>query len=128
MNAELLQTADRALAALLNGVYQGLVLTAAVWLCLRCLRSINAATRHAVWLTTLTAVVALPVLHVAVAERDRLRALSGTRGKVIQEPAESTLLAKENEEAENRETVNQGTTDDALADPADAPAVTEIDD
>jgi len=63
MNAELPQLGDRLLVALLNGGYQGLLVTAAVWLCLKLLPRTNAATRYAVWSLALVAVLALPLLH-----------------------------------------------------------------
>jgi beta-lactamase regulating signal transducer with metallopeptidase domain len=90
MNTELVETADRALAALLNGVYQGALVTAGVWLCLRWLRSTNAATRHAIWLTTLAAVATLPILHLGLAERQRLAARSGTPATPEPRPVGST--------------------------------------
>ena len=48
MSAELIYWADRVFAALLNGMGQGLLLTAAVWLGLKLIPRTNAATRHAV--------------------------------------------------------------------------------
>lgn len=53
----------RLLGALLNGGYQGLLLTASVGLGLRLMPRSNAATRHAVWFVTLLVVAALPVFH-----------------------------------------------------------------
>src|SRR5512138_1724876 len=55
--------AQRIVAALFNGAYQGLVLTALVGVCLALLRRTNAATRHAVGIATLAVLVALPVVH-----------------------------------------------------------------
>lgn len=48
--------------ALVNGIWQGVLLTAVVALVLERLRRINAATRHAVWCAALVAVVTLPVV------------------------------------------------------------------
>jgi beta-lactamase regulating signal transducer with metallopeptidase domain len=53
----------RILGALFNGGYQGLLLTAIVWLGLRLWPHTNAATRHAAGLATLLVVAALPVVH-----------------------------------------------------------------
>jgi len=49
--------------ALVNGTYQGLLLTLAVFIYLRFARSINAATRHALLMSTLVVVTLLPVIH-----------------------------------------------------------------
>lgn len=48
--------------AILNGVAVGTVLAAAVWLWLRFTPRLNAATRYALWLAALAAVLALPFL------------------------------------------------------------------
>jgi beta-lactamase regulating signal transducer with metallopeptidase domain len=50
------------LMAIWNGWWQGIVLTAVVWLVMRDMPRIGAATRLAIWQLTLLAVVALPVL------------------------------------------------------------------
>ena len=63
MNAELEPLTLRVLSALFNGGYQGLLLTAFVWLGLKLFPQTNAATRHAVGLATLLGVVALPMVH-----------------------------------------------------------------
>ncbi|MGE5647328.1 MAG: M56 family metallopeptidase [Acidobacteriota bacterium] len=47
-------------SAVLNGICQGLIVTALVWLALRVLPRIPAAARHAVWSATLFAVAVLP--------------------------------------------------------------------
>jgi beta-lactamase regulating signal transducer with metallopeptidase domain len=69
MNAELPQLGDRLLVALFNGAYQGFLVTAAVWLCLKLLPRTNAATRYAVWGLALLTVLALPVMHFALEQR-----------------------------------------------------------
>jgi beta-lactamase regulating signal transducer with metallopeptidase domain len=63
MSAELISVCDRLITALLNSVYQGTLLAAFVWLCLRLLPRTNAATRHAVGLATLMIVAILPMAH-----------------------------------------------------------------
>jgi len=63
MNPELEPLSLRILSALLNGGYQGLLLTGLFWLGLKLLPRINAATRHAVGLVTLLLVAALPLFH-----------------------------------------------------------------
>jgi len=52
------------MSALLNGLILSLPFTALVWLMLRLIprRTLNAATRHAIWWTALTAILALPLL------------------------------------------------------------------
>lgn len=50
------------MTALVTWLWQGLALVALVAVALRCLRNINATTRHAIWWTTLAGVVVLPWL------------------------------------------------------------------
>jgi beta-lactamase regulating signal transducer with metallopeptidase domain len=50
------------LEALLNSFWQGVIITALVWLLLRFIRRVSATTRHAVWLVCLLAIGALPVI------------------------------------------------------------------
>jgi hypothetical protein len=52
------------LAAVLNGICQGLALTAAVWAALRMAR-LGAAARYAVWMGALVVLAALPVVNLA---------------------------------------------------------------
>lgn len=63
MNADLETLCHRLLGALLNGGYQGLVLTLVIWLSVKMGPRLNAATRHWVWLVTLGLVAVLPALH-----------------------------------------------------------------
>src|SRR5207245_293580 len=63
MGAEILGVSDRLLAAVTNGIYQGIVVTVLVALSFRVFRRTNAATRHAVWLCTLVLLVLLVVAH-----------------------------------------------------------------
>lgn len=63
MNADVETFCHRLLGALLNGGYQGLVLTLVIWLGVKMGPKLNAATRHWVWLVTLGLVAALPALH-----------------------------------------------------------------
>ena len=63
MNAELLTACDNALAAVLNGVYQGIILTLLVYLVLRLIGPLNAATRYWVWAVTLVLVLGLIPAH-----------------------------------------------------------------
>jgi beta-lactamase regulating signal transducer with metallopeptidase domain len=63
MNADLEMFCHRLLGALLNGGYQGFLLTAVIWLGLKFHPRANAATRHMVWLITLLFVAVLPAVH-----------------------------------------------------------------
>lgn len=49
--------------SLLNGLWQGAVLTALVWCLLRFIRGLNATTRYVIWGVTLLTVVSLPLLN-----------------------------------------------------------------
>ncbi len=50
-----------AVEALLNSLWQGLLIVALVWLLLRVSRSASATTRHAIWLVSLLAITLLPL-------------------------------------------------------------------
>ncbi len=50
--------------ALFDSLWEGALVAGVVWLGLRCLPALGAATRHAIWLFGLAALVALPVLTV----------------------------------------------------------------
>jgi len=63
MNAEIFASSDDVLAAVLNGVYQGIILTLLVYLILRLIGPINAATRYWIWGSTLILVMALIPAH-----------------------------------------------------------------
>lgn len=52
-------------AAMFDGLWEGLVIAGVVWLILRALPQLGAATRYAVWLCTLAALVAIPLLTLA---------------------------------------------------------------
>src|SRR2546428_12553325 len=63
MGNEILGVSDRLLAAVMNGIYQGILITVLVALSTRVFSRTNAATRHAVWLCTLVLLVLLVVAH-----------------------------------------------------------------
>src|SRR6266540_2797838 len=63
MGTEILGASDRLLAAVMNGIYQGTLVTILVALSFRVFRRTNAATRHAVWLCTLVLQVLLVLAH-----------------------------------------------------------------
>jgi beta-lactamase regulating signal transducer with metallopeptidase domain len=57
------------LEALLNTLWQGMLIAALVWLVLRFSRRASATTRHAVWLVSLLTICALPVIAI-IAKQD----------------------------------------------------------
>src|SRR5438067_132120 len=63
MGTEILGASDRLLAAVMNGIYQGILITVLVALSFRVFRRTNAATRHAVWLCTLMLLILLVAAH-----------------------------------------------------------------
>src|SRR6266571_4583385 len=63
MGTEILGASDRLLAAVMNGIYQGILVTVLVALSFRVFSRTNAATRHAGWLCTLVLLVLLVVAH-----------------------------------------------------------------
>src|ERR1043165_1212083 len=63
MGTEMLGVSERLLAAVMNGVYQGVLVTVLVALGFRVFSRTNAATRHAVWLCTLVLLVFLVAAH-----------------------------------------------------------------
>jgi beta-lactamase regulating signal transducer with metallopeptidase domain len=66
-----LETLMRLLAeAVLNGLWQGLLLTALIWLGLRLAAQTSAATRFGIWWATLGVMLALPLVHLAMASPD----------------------------------------------------------
>ena len=65
MNPELSMWCGRLLSAAGTGVYQGLLLTAVIWVLLRLMPRTNAATRHAVAMAALVLVAVLPFMHLA---------------------------------------------------------------
>lgn len=81
MNAAVIGFCTQVLSALGNGLWQGLVLTAAVCGGLKVLRSLNAATRHAVELAALAIIATLPAIHFLIAERGKRAEPPGLSGQ-----------------------------------------------
>src|SRR6185503_9180503 len=93
MGTEILGASDRLLAAVLNGIYQGILITVLVALSFRVFSRTNAATRHAVWLCTLWHIV----FHVLPrSNRDRSLGPQGRQSKRLTRPTSppSTCLAE----------------------------------
>ncbi len=66
--------ASELLLAVLNSLWQAAIVAGLVWLALRFLRGINAATRYAVWWAALAVVIALPLAPPVIAwSRARVR-------------------------------------------------------
>src|SRR5882672_8301220 len=63
MKTEILRVSDQLVAGGFNGFYQGIFLVVLVALGLRLLPRTNAATRHAVWFSTLLVLAGLMVAH-----------------------------------------------------------------
>ena len=63
MKAEILAASDELMSAVLNGVYQGIILTVLVYLVLRLIGRTNAATRYWAWGATLVLVMAIIPAH-----------------------------------------------------------------
>jgi beta-lactamase regulating signal transducer with metallopeptidase domain len=57
------------LQALLNSLWQGLLIVALVWLLLRVIGQVSATTRHAVWLVSLLTIGLLPALALTFSQR-----------------------------------------------------------
>ncbi len=55
--------------ALFDSLWQGALIVGAVWLGLRCLPKLGAATRYAIWLCAMVSLVLIPVLTVGLSER-----------------------------------------------------------
>ena len=84
MKAILESISSDILMALLNGTYQGLLLTCLMVAFLRLNQRLNAATRHALLLATLAVVCLLPVVHWGMAsEQLRERTTGGKQTEVV---------------------------------------------
>lgn len=89
------------LQALLNTLWQGLLIAALVWLLLRALKRASATTRHAVWLVSLLTIGALPFIALAT-QRDHTAPVPAPVAPRVEQsaapvaaPALNHLLSKE---------------------------------
>lgn len=78
---------------LLNSLWQGALIVALVLLLLRLLRHLSATTRHAVWLLTLLAVAALPLLTATLPRRTSPAALPATEAVVSISTTPAALIS-----------------------------------
>ncbi|GAC1388262.1 MAG: hypothetical protein NVSMB31_01950 [Vulcanimicrobiaceae bacterium] len=62
MSSSLLDVALAINATLFNSIWEGILIVMTVWLVMRCLPSIGAASRYAIWMCTLVALIAIPVV------------------------------------------------------------------
>ena len=69
MSTALAHAALAIATALFDSLWEGAPIVGAVWLGLRCLPKLGAATRYAVWLCALAALVLIPILTAGVSER-----------------------------------------------------------
>ena len=111
MKNEILNASAQLVAAAANGVYQGLIITAVVALCLRWLVRTNAATRHAIWFCTLLLLVALVVAHCLV-DSSSLRRVTFTE---IAPPASSQLPSMESAVQSETATVTRNGSSDSVS-------------
>ena len=106
MMPELDGLALRVVAALCNGVYQGVLFTLVVALVLRYLRRANAATRYVLELIALAIVAALPLVHFLAGSRStavgREPAIMTAAGLASQEPALTPALSRRTGEGARR--------------------------
>src|SRR5258708_10888976 len=63
MKIEILTAGDQLVSAVINGVYQGMIVAALVGIGLRLIGKTNAATRHTVWFATLLLLVGIISAH-----------------------------------------------------------------
>jgi beta-lactamase regulating signal transducer with metallopeptidase domain len=75
------------LEALLNTLWQGMLIAVLVWLLLRLVNRLSATTRHAVWLVTLLTIGALPLLAVVTNRSDPAAYLATPAKQEAQKPA-----------------------------------------
>jgi TonB family protein len=69
MSIAIAQAALAIAAALFDSLWEGALIAGAVWVGLRCLPKLGAATRYAIWLCALAALVLTPILTVGLSER-----------------------------------------------------------
>ncbi|HTD34612.1 MAG TPA: M56 family metallopeptidase [Candidatus Elarobacter sp.] len=88
MNALVNQAVLAIASVVLTGLWQGVLIAGAVWLVLRSLRGLGAATRHAVWLCALVALLVVPVVTAALTARQPAPSRSATPpGELAAAPA-----------------------------------------
>ncbi len=69
MSTSIAHAAFAIAAVLFDSLWEGALIVGAVWLGLRCVPAVGAATRYAIWLCALAALVLTPILTVSLAEQ-----------------------------------------------------------
>lgn len=69
MSAPFADAALPIVAALFDSIWEGALIVGVVWLGLKCLPKLGAATRYAIWLSALVALMLIPVITVGLSER-----------------------------------------------------------
>jgi len=78
VSAQFTHTALAIAGALFNGLWEGALIVGTLWLGLRCVPKLGAATRYAIWLCALGALVLIPILTVGLATQPPQPALDST--------------------------------------------------
>ncbi len=86
MSSDLAHAALAISAAVFDSLWEGVLIAGAVWLGLRCLPQLGAATRYAIWLCALSALVLIPVITVSAPPRTTAPAV------VAVTPAEQSIV------------------------------------
>ena len=90
MNATIAQASLLIASVLFASLWQGVLVVGAVWIALRSLPRLGAATRYAIWFCTLAALVAIPVFTVSTGNRMALLVLP-TAATVAQRAAATPI-------------------------------------
>ena len=90
MNATIAQASLVIASVLFASLWQGVLIVGAVWIALRSLPRLGAATRYAIWFCTLLALVAIPVFTVSTGNRSSLLVLPAAT-PVAQRAAVTTI-------------------------------------
>ncbi|MFN0084216.1 MAG: M56 family metallopeptidase, partial [Blastocatellia bacterium] len=80
------------LEAMLNGIWQGGLIVVLVWGMLRGMRRVSATTRHAVWLVSLLAITALPLMGLIAKRSGSLPAYNRQPATAHRQPATGNRL------------------------------------
>jgi TonB family protein len=83
MNALVNQAVLAIASAVLTSLWQGVLIAGAVWLVLRSLHGLGAATRHAIWLSALVALLVVPIVTVALSVRQPAPPRTATAARAL---------------------------------------------
>ena len=82
MNGAFAHAALAIAATVFDGLWEGALIAGAVWLGLRCLPKLGAATRYAIWLCALAGLVLIPILTVGLSQQPSAPAI-GTAATTV---------------------------------------------